>query len=365
MNKIVENDLFFFEIYESGELEGKIKDLGNCELEILKDFFDIIRNLFKILKINYYLINSLFFLTLVFSILFIFSNICNNYFNIYNQDDTSGFIENISKRRNKINELFINIKMIKSFSREKEKVKEYENYLMQKSGLRNFKSHSLLEINNIITELNEPILLIFVGKFILEGKCTLGIFTVFQQYKAQFQNCFYSIKNNYNSIKYKIETWKKFLELYDFRVKIKTLKNYIPKEIKGKINFGNVSFSYPLQPETNVLNNLTFNIESGKTLAICGFSGSGNTSISNLLERFYDVNKGNIYIDDADIRDYNIEYLRKNVIIVEQEPILNSGSILSNIVYGVDNYDEEKLKEVLKIACIDTFINNKALFPKG
>ena len=365
LNKIVENDLFFFEIYESGELEGKIKDLGNCELEILKDFFDIIRNLFKILKINYYLINSLFFLTLVFSILFIFSNIYNNYFNIYNQDDTSGFIENISKRRNKINELFINIKMIKSFSREKEKVKEYENYLMQKSGLRNFKSHSLLEINNIITELNEPILLIFVGKFILEGKCTLGIFTVFQQYKAQFQNCFYSIKNNYNSIKYKIETWKKFLELYDFHVKIKTLKNYIPKEIKGKINFGNVSFSYPLQPETNVLNNLTFNIESGKTLAICGFSGSGKTSISNLLERFYDVNKGNIYIDDADIRDYNIKYLRKNVIIVEQEPILNSGSILSNIVYGVDNYDEEKLKEVLKIACIDTFINNKALFPKG
>ena len=61
LNKIVENDLFFFEIYESGELEGKIKDLGNCELEILKDFFDIIRNLFKILKINYYLINSLFF----------------------------------------------------------------------------------------------------------------------------------------------------------------------------------------------------------------------------------------------------------------------------------------------------------------
>ena len=120
-----------------------------------------------------------------------------------------------------------------------------------------------------------------------------------------------------------------------------------------------------MQPETNVLNNITFNIESGKTLAICGFSGSGKTSISNLLERFYYVNKGDIYIDDADIRDYNIKYLRKNVIIVEQEPILNSGSILSNIVYGVDNYDEEKLKEVLKIACIDTFINNKALFPKG
>jgi ABC-type multidrug transport system fused ATPase/permease subunit len=298
--------------------------------------------------------------------LFILSYIANKYLNnILFNGGTSSFFNNISKCRNKINELFTNIKMIKSFAREKDEVKEYEKYFMQKTIFENHKYLILLEINSIITKLDYPILLIFVGKFILEGKCTLGIFTIFQQYKNEFEDCFNSIKVDFKSIKNKIETWKKFLELYDFRVKIKTLKNYIPKEIKGKINFGNVSFSYPLQPETNVLNNLTFNIESGKTLAICGFSGSGKTSISNLLERFYDVNKGNIYIDDADIRDYNIKYLRKNVIIVEQEPILNSGSILSNIVYGVDNYDEEKLKEVLKIACIDTFINNKALFPKG
>ena len=113
------------------------------------------------------------------------------------------------------------------------------------------------------------------------------------------------------------------------------------------------------------MDNLTFNIDSGKTFAICGFSGSGKTTISNLLERFYDVNKGNIYIDDVDIKDYNIEYLRKNIGIIEQEPVLNSCSILSNIVYGVDNYDEEELKEVLKITCVDTFINDKVLFPKG
>ena len=260
---------------------------------------------------------------------------------------------------------FTNIKMIKSFTREKEEVKEYEKYFIQKTIFENHKYLILLEINSIITKLDYPILLIFVAKFILEGKCTLGIFTVFQQYKNEFENCFSSIKNSYKSIQDKIETWKKFLELYDFPVKIKSLKNYIPKEIKGKINFKNVTFSYPLRPESNILNNLTFNIESGKTLAICGFSGSGKTTISNLLERFYDVNKGNIYIDDVDIRDYNIEYLRKNIGIVEQEPVLNSGSILSNIVYGVDNYDQEELKEVLKISCVDTFINDKVLFPKG
>ena len=366
LNKIVENDLFFFDIYKTGELTGKIKDLENCELDILEVFFDIFRNSFKIIVISYYLINSSFYLSLVFFILFIFSYIANKYLNnILFNGGTSSFFKNISKCRNKINELFTNIKMIKSFAREKDEVKEYEKYFMQKTIFENHKYLILLEINSIITKLDYPILLIFVGKFILEGKCTLGIFTIFQQYKNEFEDCFNSIKVDFNSIKNKIETWKKFLELYDFPVKIKSLKNYIPKEIKGKINFKNVTFSYPLRPESNILNNLTFNIESGKTLAICGFSGSGKTTISNLLERFYDVNKGNIYIDEVDIKDYNIEYLRKNIGIVEQEPVLNSCSILSNIVYGVDNYDEEELKEVLKITCVDTFINDKVLFPKG
>ena len=238
LNKIVEKDLFFFEIYKTGELAGKVKDLEGCELDILEVFFDIFRNSLKIVVISYYLINSSFYLSLVFSILFIISYISNKYLaNVFIQDTAFSFIDIISKCHNKLNELFTNIKMIKSFAIEKEEVKEYEKYLysMQKSVFENHKILIFFEINSIINELNYPILLIFVGKFILEGKCTLGIFTVFKQYKNEFENCFSSIKNSYESIQDKIETWKKFLELYDFPVKIKSLKNYIPKEIKGKI----------------------------------------------------------------------------------------------------------------------------------
>ena len=128
-----------------------------------------------------------------------------------------------------------------------------------------------MEINLLIQNLQYPIFLFFVGKFILEGKCTLGIFTIFQQYKNKFQLCYFLIHNNKSLIKDTLATWRKVLELYDFPVKIQSLKNYIAKEIKGKINFENVTFSYHLRPSSIVLNNLTVKIEPGKTLAICGF----------------------------------------------------------------------------------------------
>ena len=367
LNNIIEKDAYFFEIYKTGELIGKINDLENCELNILEDFLVILIHSVSIIYIIYFLITTSLYLSLVFSILFsldIISYYITSYFTLP-EERTNIISEKNDKFRNKVNELITNIRMIKSFAREKSEVISLENYIEKKNFKESLKYFFLLEITNFIRGIEYPVFLLFVGKLILEGKCTLGTFIIFKQYELDFKNSYNLIKFGYNSIKNKIKIFKKFLELYDFPVKIRSIKNYIPNEIKGKINFDKVTFAYPLKPSSNVLNGLTFSIEPGKTLAICGFSGSGKTTISNLLERFYDVNSGNIYIDDIDIKDYNIEYLRKNIGYVAQEPVLNSGSILSNITYGVDSYDEDCLKEILKLTYVDKFVNDKSLFPDG
>ena len=367
LNNIIEKDAYFFEIYKTGELIGKINDLENCELNILDDFLVIFIHSITIIYIIYFLITTSLYLSLVFSILFsldIISYYITSYFTLP-EESVNIISKKNDKFRNKVNELITNIRMIKSFAREKSEVNSLENYIEKKNFKESLKYYFFLEITNFIRSIQYPVFLLFVGKLILEEKCTLGTFIIFKQYELDFKNSYNLIKFGYNSIKNKIKIFKKFLELYDFPVKIKSLKNYIPNEIKGKINFDKVTFAYPLKPSSNVLNGLTFSIEPGKTLAICGFSGSGKTTISNLLERFYDVNSGNIYIDDIDIKDYNIEYLRKIIGYVAQEPVLNSGSILSNITYGVDSYDEDYLKEILKLTYVDKFVNDKSLFPDG
>ena len=250
--------------------------------------------------------------------------------------------------------------MIKSFAKEVDEVNELEKILNSKP-VNKFSTNILDNLSGII----EAITLLLLGKLIVNKKITFGTYLIFNQYKDQFTASYYQLKNNITNFKRIIMKFRRFLELYDFPVKIVSTKNYIPEKINGKIKFENVVFSYPSNLNSQILNHLTFEIPQGKTFAICGTSGGGKSTITNLLERLYDPQEGNIYIDDINIKDYNIEYLRKNIGYVAQEPILNDGTIEENILYGVDEYDKLYFEEILELSNVNSFVNDKYLFPDG
>jgi ATP-binding cassette subfamily B protein len=124
--------------------------------------------------------------------------------------------------------------------------------------------------------------------------------------------------------------------------------------LKGDISFDNVSFGYT--PDHRILKNVSFHVPSGKTIAILGTTGSGKSTIINLIPRFYEVNEGNIKIDNRDIREYLVKDLRKNIGIVSQETYLFNKSIAKNIAYGKDDASDEEIVEVSKIANLHDFI---------
>jgi len=124
----------------------------------------------------------------------------------------------------------------------------------------------------------------------------------------------------------------------------------------GKIEFKNVKFSYPTRPDINIFNGLSFVIESGQNVAFVGASGSGKSTIISLIERFYDVNEGQVLIDDVDIREYDLKQLRKNIGIVMQEPVLFKRTIKENIQYGRLDATDEEIMQAAKDAYIETLL---------
>lgn len=124
---------------------------------------------------------------------------------------------------------------------------------------------------------------------------------------------------------------------------------------KGNIKFKNVSFSYT--ENKPILNNISFEIKKNQKIAIVGPTGSGKTTIINLLSRFYEINSGSILIDGTDIREYKVESLRENISLVLQDSFLFSESIFNNIKHGNKNASKDDVIKAAKLANIDYFIN--------
>uniref|UniRef100_A0A0K0EP01 ABC-type xenobiotic transporter n=1 Tax=Strongyloides stercoralis TaxID=6248 RepID=A0A0K0EP01_STRER len=131
--------------------------------------------------------------------------------------------------------------------------------------------------------------------------------------------------------------------------------------INGSISFKNVAFNYPNAKDNNVLTNITFDIPSGKSVALVGPSGCGKSTIIQLLERLYDPNSGSIIFDGDNQKDINLQHLRSEMALVGQEPILFNFTIKENIGYGLDNYTIEDIISAAKLANAHNFIINLPL----
>lgn len=127
------------------------------------------------------------------------------------------------------------------------------------------------------------------------------------------------------------------------------------KNIKGKLEFDHVYFKYNMNSKY-ILEDLSFNIDPGETLAIIGSTGSGKTSLVNLIPRFYDTTKGTVRIDGIDIRDMDLRKLREKIAIVPQKSLLFTGTILDNIKWGNESATMEEVVKVCKIAQCHEFI---------
>jgi len=197
------------------------------------------------------------------------------------------------------------------------------------------------------------------GIFTLTGVVNIGDFIAYMLFIKIFITPIKKLIDFMEQFQNGITGFQRYLEIMG-EDKEKDKESAIELEnVKGEIEFKNVDFSYEGK---NVLKDISVKISKGKTLALVGASGGGKTTFCNLIPRFYDVDGGDILIDNTSIYDVKLDSLRENIGIVQQEVFLFTGSIRDNILYGKVDATEEELLEAARMANIHEFINT---LPEG
>jgi len=266
--------------------------------------------------------------------------------------------ESFGELTNTIRENIIGAQVVRMFSNQNKERRKFatNNKRFFKASVRTAKLNSLyMPLNYIIIGITMIFLLYLGGNMVIQGQIQLDTLVSFQGYLG--------------IMLFPLVMWGQIMMMYvqadaaltrirevlESTPDVKDLPNAISIEsMKGDVKFENVTFGYT--SEHRVLKDITFEIPAGKKLAIIGTTGSGKSTIINLLPRFYEINSGMIKIDDINIQKYLLKDLRKNIGIVSQETFLFNKSIGENIAFGVENATQEEIEEAAKIANLHDFV---------
>jgi ATP-binding cassette subfamily B protein len=257
-----------------------------------------------------------------------------------------------------VQEHIVGMQIVQIFGNEK---KEYQKFIeVNDTHLKaNLKAVLYYSIYFPVMELFASIglgLLIWYGSGeLFSEQVSIGVLIAFIMYLQLFFRPLRSIADRFNTIQMGVVSSARIFNLLDSYDTIKSNEKIIANDIFGSVEFKNVWFAY--NDDDYVLKNINFKIEAGESIAFVGTTGSGKSSIINLLKRFYEFNKGKILIDNEDIRDYNISNLRKNIGYVSQDVFLFSDTISNNITLFNDSISEDKIWNAIKSVGAENFIN--------
>ena len=369
IDNIAEKDIEFFELYRTNEImDGIRKNENLLDNNFIVKTFEFILDIYNFFYLLLFLKKTSFKLMIIFFaiqlIKFGLDFVLRTYLDFRNKKKKHDIT---NKYNNALNEFISNIRLIKSMGLE-------DIYLEKLNNLKLmcFKTFCSFDdivgpIFDFINKILDISVTFIAGNYAINGDIDYSDLTIFQSYTNQIKKKFSKIKQMHKQYLDLYNGWKRFFEFFDFQPKVISEKNYIPpdqKNFKYNYEFKNVKFSYPTRPNSFVYKNLSLKIESGKTIALVGYSGGGKSTLITLLQRLYDPLEGEIFLDGINLKDFDIKWLRKNIGCVPQEPALLSGSIEENITIGLGDYDKEHFKKICKAANLD-FIKDKILFPHG
>lgn len=268
--------------------------------------------------------------------------------------------ENLSQINTNLNESLEGVSLIQEFKQEQRKEAEFakDNDRLMQTRFNMIRLNSLLlsPLTSLLYSLSLAAILVYFGFPLRASFVPAGVIYACSQYLSQFFNPIANMMDQMTLFQDGIVAGKRIFAILDNQELEPEQANSKHLIQKGKIEFRHVSFAYDQKHE--VLHDVSFVVEPGKSLGIVGHTGSGKSSIINVIMRFYEFGKGQILIDDVDIRQYSQAELRRKIGLVLQEPVIFSGDVNFNIRLYNQKISQEAIMKAAKTVQADDFIEN-------
>lgn len=263
----------------------------------------------------------------------------------------------VSNLNSFVQEHITGMSIVQIFSSEDTEYRKFKeiNEVHRDANIRSILYYSIyFPVADVIAAAGTGLVVWYGSKQILNSEVTFGTVTAFVMFINLFFRPIRQLADRFNTLQMGIVSTDRILKLLDSDEYTANEGTFAPDTVKGKVEFKNVWFAYI--DEEYVLKDISFQVDEGKTVALVGATGAGKSSIINLLTRFYDINKGEILVDDIDVHDYELNALRKHVGVVLQDVFLFSDTIENNIRLGDFSITHDKIVEAAKLVGVHDFI---------
>lgn len=262
-----------------------------------------------------------------------------------------------------IQEMLINVRVIKSFVRGDYEEKKFaaSNEDLKQTSLSAFMT-IIIVMPLMMLMMNATTLAVvwFGGRQIIVGNMQVGDLTAFTTYIVQILMSLMMLAMVILQSSRALASLSRIREILDTEVDLNDEHCKEPDKIvsSGRVEFRDVSFRYYKENKEAVLSHISFAVKSGQTLGIIGSTGSGKTTLVQMIPRLYDVDEGEVLVDGVNVKDYTLENLREGVGMVLQKNVLFSGSILENLMWGDENASMEEVRKAAQAAQADGFVSS-------
>ena len=262
-----------------------------------------------------------------------------------------------------IQEMLTNVRVIKSFVRGDYEEKKFaaSNEDLKQTSLGAFKT-IIIVMPLMMLMMNATTLAVvwFGGRQIIVGNMQVGDLTAFTTYIVQILMSLMMLAMVILQSSRALASLSRIREILDTEVDLNDEHCKEPDKIvsSGRVEFRDVSFRYYKENKEAVLSHISFAVKSGQTLGIIGSTGSGKTTLVQMIPRLYDVDEGEVLVDGVNVKDYTLENLREGVGMVLQKNVLFSGSILENLMWGDENASMEEVRKAAQAAQADGFVSS-------